>query len=63
MDKNDKITKHIGEQTTLTQDSNQGNRSSENGDSGKGDSTTQESTPLKPQGTLKGITFPKVNKK
>jgi len=63
MDKDNKTTKHIGEQAPLTQNPDQGSQSSQTGNSGSGNSNIQESNQLKPQETQKGITPEKVNKK
>lgn len=63
MGKNNKTTKHIGEQAPLTQPPAQGNQSSQTGNGGSGNSNTQGNNPLKPQETQKGITPQKVDKK
>lgn len=63
MDKNNKITKHIGEQVPLTQTSDQSNHPSQTGNGSSGESITQENNPLKPQETQKGVTPEKVDKK
>ncbi|MCL6466347.1 MAG: hypothetical protein K6T77_06285 [candidate division WOR-3 bacterium] len=58
-----KTTKHIGEQLPLTQTPVQGNKPSQTGNGGGGNSNTQGNNPLKPRETQKGIKPEKTEKK
>jgi len=64
MDRDNKTTKHIGEQVPLTQTPDQNNQPSQTGNGGGENSNAQGSNPLlKPQETQKGITPQKIDKK